>query len=192
MLHHLQPIFHEVWLFYWTCVKLMREEARNFFGDICAYFGDIDGRWQRELVTVPNGTRDMRRVPRYYLLNKHKCFCLFALRSTFMSIFDYSKCISYAFIVVPSLMSWTQWDLAQCCSFFLCELLAKIILVTFNDVTWPHGCHIVNLHLESLGWSWMMSSIIEAAIKTSICQKMSQLIPPSLTYNGEVKKLVWP
>ena len=40
------------------------------------------------------------------------------------------------------LMSWAQWDHALCCSSFLCQAIGKHILVTFDDVTWPHGCNI--------------------------------------------------
>ena len=55
IIYRLQPTFHEANTFYWAYVKLIWEEARNFGGDICTYFGDFDERKQGELVTAPNG-----------------------------------------------------------------------------------------------------------------------------------------
>ena len=43
----------------------------------------------------------------------------------------------------------------------------------FGDPRWRHMTSRLTqpkLHLESLGWSWLMSSMIEVAITTSICK----------------------
>ena len=57
-------------------------------------------------------------------------------------------------------MSWAQWDHSRCWSFFLYKAIKKHFwwrLMTSHDlmaVTSP------NLHLASLEWSWMMSSMM--------------------------------
>ena len=96
------------------------------------------------------------------------------------------------YIIQWVLMNWTQWDHALCFIFFLWEALGKHfwwLLMTSHDLT---SVKWANLLLESLGWSWLMSSTIEVAITTSICQKWASWFPPPpVTYIMESSRN-WP
>ena len=83
-------------------------------------------------------------------------------------------------------MSWTQWDHVRCCSSFLCEVISKNILATFDDVTWPHGCRIAKVASRESGM--VMTDIMHDrdCYYDEYLSKMSQLIFPPLTYNGQV------
>ena len=96
------------------------------------------------------------------------------------------------YIIRCVLMRWTQWDHARCCSSFLCEVIGKNILVTRDDITWPHGWHIAKIASRDSGM--VMTDVIHdrGCYYDEYLSKMSQLIFSPLTYNGEVKKLTWP
>ena len=84
------------------------------------------------------------------------------------------------YIIRCVLMRWTQWDHAQCCSSFLCEAIGKNILVTLDDVTWPHGWHIAKIASRESGM--VMTDVIHdmGCYYDEYLSKMSQLIfPPS-------------
>ena len=49
-----------------------------------------------------------------------------------------------------------------------------------------------NLQPGRLGWSWLMSTMVEIVVTTSICEKWATWsFPRWLAYNGKAKKLTW-